>query len=325
MSKNEEILSVVRSIKTTVVEDATLRQEFEAVSQEKDALVARLAQVEAERDALSTQVKLHTEQVRSLATEAISNRHSTLTHLFRPVSFIPQSHLAPIMLFPDFKEVLAHLPNIYAGERIQFISRPPSTLPMYIPVLGQHGYWFNGAQGPFQLVVEGLPAEWTYLGKYVSAPFVANDMRLSEWLALDERTRVAHASQVAALLRQPTDQTDLNANANQQDIKRRYDTGEWKVPCFSLQCVGYSMPLCQALQIAALKVQRQQADRGNTAAGNASSSAPAVAPRSETAQVPQTGAEEPSRDAPCCKAESTEERVPKKMRLSPKIMVKLEL
>ena len=85
------------------------------------------------------------------------------------------------------------------------------------------------------------------------------------------------------------------------------------------------MPLCQALQIAALKVQRQQADRGNTAAGNASSSAPAVASRSETAQVPQTGAEEPSRDAPCYKAESTEERVPKKMRLSPKIMVKLEL
>lgn len=57
VSKNEEILSVVRSIKSTVVDDATLRQELETVSQEKDALVARLAQVEAERDALSTQVR----------------------------------------------------------------------------------------------------------------------------------------------------------------------------------------------------------------------------------------------------------------------------
>jgi len=48
---------VVRSIKNVVDDDATLRQELETVSQEKNALVSRLSKVEAERDALSTQVR----------------------------------------------------------------------------------------------------------------------------------------------------------------------------------------------------------------------------------------------------------------------------
>jgi len=131
-----------------------------------------------------------------------------------------------------------------------------------------------------------------------------------------------HASQVAAVVRQSTDQTA--SITSQQEIKRRYDTGEWKVPCYSMQCVGYSMPLCQALQIAAFKVQQQEADRGNTAAENPSSSAPVDGSQGEAAQVPQAATEEAREDVQC-KAESTDERVPKKMRLSPKIMIKLEL
>ena len=85
-------------------------------------------------------------------------------------------------------------------------------------------------------------------------------------------------------------------------IKQRYDTGEWQIPCFSLQCVGYSQPLCQALVVSAFKVQRLASTRVDVA-------------RSTTVQVPQEAVKE----------RVPEERSPKKARLSPKIMVKLEL
>ena len=56
VSKNDEILDVVRSIQRAVGGDVATRQELDAVSKEKDQLAVRLLQVEAERDALSTQV-----------------------------------------------------------------------------------------------------------------------------------------------------------------------------------------------------------------------------------------------------------------------------
>jgi hypothetical protein len=33
----------------------------------------------------------------------------------------------------------------------------------------------------------------------------------------------------------------------QIDVKKKYDTGEWSVPCYSLRCVGFNFPLYQAL------------------------------------------------------------------------------
>ncbi|KAL4075349.1 hypothetical protein V8B97DRAFT_2004915 [Scleroderma yunnanense] len=137
VSKSDEILDVVRSIKSVIEVDTTLHLKLEAVTKEKDELAARLSQLEAQRDTLVT----------------------------------------------------------------KFISRPPGSLPLYIPVLGQHGYWFGGpTEGPSHIAVEGRPNEWSYLGKYVSAPFVGGEMQLSEWMCLDEEVRSPRTSLLSSKL-----------------------------------------------------------------------------------------------------------------------------
>lgn len=39
------------------------------------------------------------------------------------------------------------------------------------------------------------------------------------------------------------------------DVKRRYETGEWLVPCFSLQCVGFDMNFYDALKLAVFQAR----------------------------------------------------------------------
>jgi hypothetical protein len=34
--------------------------------------------------------------------------------------------------------------------------------------------------------------QWTYLGRYTTSPLPSADMRLSEWMVLDEQVRRAH-------------------------------------------------------------------------------------------------------------------------------------
>ena len=96
------------------------------------------------------------------------------------------------------------------------------------------------------------------------------NMNLSEWMALDEQvrsnkppknrlpdqpdpqTKMAHCSRVANQGLQPGQTASLSV---QLSVKRRYELGEWNVPCYSLRCVGFSMPLYQALHSAAAAVQ----------------------------------------------------------------------
>jgi len=40
----------------------------------------------------------------------------------------------------------------------------------------------------------------------------------------------------------------------QLEVKRRYEMGEWSVPCYTLQCVGFNTTLYEALCLAAKSV-----------------------------------------------------------------------
>ncbi|KAL4065202.1 hypothetical protein J3A83DRAFT_4375735 [Scleroderma citrinum] len=213
VSKSDEILDVVRSIKSVIEVDTTLHLKLEAVTKEKDELAARLSQLEAQRDTLVTKVQLHLKQARSLSMEVNHHRCSALALLFPPVSFVAPSHQVPVLSFTDFTMIYIFWRAVWSSAlvwwltvsltklRIQFISRPPGSLPLYIPVLGQHGYWFGGpTEGPSHIAVEGRPNEWSYLGKYVSAPFVGGEMQLSEWMCLDEEVRSPRTSLLSSKL-----------------------------------------------------------------------------------------------------------------------------
>src|SRR6202042_3257643 len=65
-------------------------------------------------------------------------------------------------------------------------------------------------------------------------------------------TKIIHCSRVANQALQPGQTPSMPALLG---IKNRYDLGEWSVPCFSLQCVGFDMSLYQALHSAAISVR----------------------------------------------------------------------
>lgn len=42
-----------------------------------------------------------------------------------------------------------------------------------------------------------------------------------------------------------------NSGTHPVEIKRRYESGEWSVPCFTLRCVGFNVSLYKTLHTAA--------------------------------------------------------------------------
>jgi hypothetical protein len=68
---------------------------------------------------------------------------------------------------------------------------------------------------------------------------------------------MAHCVRVASQ-NLPPDQTA--SYPAQLDVKRRYEVGEWNVPCYSLRCVGFDMPLYDALHAAAVEISSRNKD-----------------------------------------------------------------
>lgn len=63
--------------------------------------------------------------------------------------------------------------------------------------------------------------------------------------------RVAHQNTSQATPGLEHQQQPQNAGTHPLEIKRRYESGEWSVPCFTLRCVGYSVTLYKTLHVAA--------------------------------------------------------------------------
>ncbi|KAI6111102.1 hypothetical protein F5141DRAFT_1112435 [Pisolithus sp. B1] len=313
-SERDEILDAVRSIKSAVNDEANLRQKLEVAIEEKEELASRLARLEAEQSQLSRQTQLSVMQASSLAKEAAEQRRLAICQRFPSVQFVEGSEQATVM-FTDYKTIIGHLSSQFSQDRLQFIVCPPASLPLFVPACGQHGFWFYApSNGPFQLIAEMRPNEWSYLGQYVSAPLANAEMKLSEWMSLDEETKMTHCSRVAAL--EPHEDRLL--------IRRRYDTGELKITCCSLRCVGYNKVLREALRIAAQKLRSQPVLQEQQ------TPVPNAMPRKRArAKQSQEAADASKKRAKKKKSSSggtlvQNKSLPKEVRLSPKVILKLE-
>jgi len=145
---------------------------------------------------------------------------------------------------------------------LHFLPRPPTCMPLRVPSCGKHGYWFYPAwllpdNTEFELIVEGRATEWQYLGRYVSVALPGGEMRLSEWMSLDEETKIAHCMRVAYQSSSQAQTTQLmSSTTHLLEVKRRYECGAWSVPCFTLRCVGFNKLLYESLQGAATAINK---------------------------------------------------------------------
>ncbi|KAI4518146.1 hypothetical protein K525DRAFT_259923 [Schizophyllum commune Loenen D] len=241
-----------KSTMVTKKDDGPLRDALTTALKERDDLRFRNSALEADRAALTSQVQAFMIQAAALATEACNSRMNAVHKQFPPTTFVDKDfQVSPLTLTEP--EAFMHSLPLY------FLPRPPACMPLHVPRSAQPGYWFYPvllAPGDthFELIVEGSPGQWTYLGRYVTAGMPGQEMKLSEWMMLDERTKQAHCHRIASHAMEHGQTPTIPA---QLEVRRRYDTGEWNVPCYSLQCIGYDLTLYNTLHEVAQATSRR--------------------------------------------------------------------
>jgi hypothetical protein len=99
-------------------------------------------------------------------------------------------------------------------------------------------------------------------------------MKLSEWMTLDEQVVPILASraflnvlpvQTKMIFCSRVANQDLKLQAGQQasyaaqvHTRQSYDSGEWNIPSYTLQCIGYDVALCEALTATAAKLHSER-------------------------------------------------------------------
>ncbi|OBZ75512.1 hypothetical protein A0H81_04883 [Grifola frondosa] len=266
-AKLQEIIALLQDeSKKRQVADAELRDLITRSGIAQEALHRRTVQLESdnielsrklhvcdiERIILAQKVQTINMQAAALAGEVQSGvRMEKVAQLFEtPASLDPEFESAALR-FSYPRSIIEALPAV------AFPSPATKCLPLRVPSAGRSGYWFwplwsLREDSVFQLVVEYRPDEWTYLGEYTTALLPGYDMKLSEWTTLDEMRSAL--DQRHALL--PRDKAHpftaaAPASVSEVEVKRRYEAGEWSVPCFSLRCLGFDKQLYDALQTAA--------------------------------------------------------------------------
>ncbi|KZT24046.1 hypothetical protein NEOLEDRAFT_1170342 [Neolentinus lepideus HHB14362 ss-1] len=242
---------ILDAITTSTESLRELRTHLSESEKENLELTKRVGSLEAERVTLSVQIQQFCLQSRMLAHEAEEHRTRTLASLFPATDFITVS--SPVKLAQPYL-IRNSLPPEFNGLHLYLVPRPPSYLPVRVPAPGKHGYWFYPPwvlplDLEFELIVEVRETEWLYLGRYTSTMFEGGEMKLSEWLNLDEQTKSKHCMRVASQTAPPGSVPSLAAQA---EVKRKYEVGEWSVPCYSLRCVGYNVTLFHALHAASV-------------------------------------------------------------------------
>ncbi|KAJ7118885.1 hypothetical protein C8R44DRAFT_878417 [Mycena epipterygia] len=221
-------------------EQKAVQQKLDACTAEKTELLVQLARAESERVTLYHQIQISYSQAVSLAVEADRQRMAVIAELFPVTSFVEDS----------FTPLDASITKLY------FLSRPPSAIPLRVPSVCQAGYWFypfnlSPMDAPFELMVEVEFDKWLYFGRYVTRVFAGYEMKLSEWIALDEQIKLTFCARIAS---QKVPAGQNLSYTNQIDVRARYDSGQWNVPCYTLQCVGFDMALHDALAATAAKL-----------------------------------------------------------------------
>ncbi|ETW76999.1 hypothetical protein HETIRDRAFT_327583 [Heterobasidion irregulare TC 32-1] len=245
------------------------QEEVVRFEKERTETVGKVADLEAENEALK---QSRTSMVNvMLWLRRLIKVGGPRSRQFTPVSFIDPVFLEgikPVQLPETLLDALGPKVSLMlSGDRpsmqsdIHFIRRPPICMPLCVEECGMHGHWFYPTaqvreNTPVDLVIESTPNMWMYLGKYLCAFMPVSEMQLSEWMNLNEITKVIHCRQVVSAGLPPDQSVLLPA---QMTMKRRYETGEWSVPCFSLRCVGFDVDLYNSLHLAVEELMRPTA------------------------------------------------------------------
>ncbi|KAK7034973.1 Dolichyl-diphosphooligosaccharide--protein glycosyltransferase subunit WBP1 [Favolaschia claudopus] len=257
--KNEEFLQDV--VTSSRNEMKFMQQQLEAYQIQNGHLHSDIGRLNAERATLHTQLQLSYSQAVSLASEADKQRKAAIVSLFKaqPMVDYLSNETPPDISFLSPKELAGTLCRV-----CHFVAAPVKvcidcnhrlTLPLHIGGPCQPGYWFcplnlHSMDSPFELVVETESNKWTYHGQYITRLFTGYEMRLSEWMTRSSKS--IFSSRVA-------NQRSGGLQASvplQVHTRQWYDSGLWKIPSYTLQCVGYDNELCIALAAAAARLER---------------------------------------------------------------------
>ncbi|KAK0458608.1 uncharacterized protein EV420DRAFT_367509 [Desarmillaria tabescens] len=256
LKKQNELLQ--GSIHQAKWHEQQARGEVLALKKDKQDLVERLAAIEKKTTGLSKQIDTFRVQAKALAAQAHQRRLEIVSLAFGTTCFVEDSFVPTRVVFKEPAEIMSTLPSEPAESlHILFLPGLPQSMPLHIPRVAQAGYWFHPPvtlpKGtPVELVVEAESHEWLYLGRYLSAPFDGEEMKLSEWIELDAQTKKTYCVTISQTLKEQNDQ-----QVSCVDIHRQLDSGEYAAPCYSLQCVGYDLALQDAFIKASTSLRNQ--------------------------------------------------------------------
>ncbi|KAJ6606297.1 hypothetical protein DFH09DRAFT_1353457 [Mycena vulgaris] len=243
-------------IASTRNEQQAAQHKLAACNAEKADLFVRLARSDNERLTLYHQVEISYSQAASLAAEADRQRMAIVAELFPATSFFADTFTP--LIFNSAKRVVRGLPQDSSNPqaKLYFLPRPPASTPLRVPAACQCGYWFYpfnlSTEAPFDLIVEVGSDTWLYFGRYQSRLLPGYEMKISEWITLDEEVKLNFCTRVAS---QRGSVGQHASHAAQVDIRQRYDSGQWNIPCYTLQCVGFNMTLHDTLIATASKIE----------------------------------------------------------------------
>ncbi|KAJ7611663.1 hypothetical protein FB45DRAFT_313780 [Roridomyces roridus] len=249
-----------RFIRDTIATGRDECRKLEISNNEKNQLLLQLRDLDAERSRLCYQSRLFYSQAVALAAEAARHRMSIVSQIYTSIpAFDPKSFFPAVMEFPCPTQLIKALPPDIGrlSDHFYFLPRPPLSMSLNVLSPGRCGYWFapfsfSQYGSTFDLVTELEPNKWTYFGKFISRQLTHYDMRLSEWLSLDEEVKIRFCDRIAGE-RLPTGQHATHAD--KLHVRECYDSGQWAVPCYALQCVGYDKTLHDILRATAATIQ----------------------------------------------------------------------
>ncbi|PBK62900.1 hypothetical protein ARMSODRAFT_963740 [Armillaria solidipes] len=193
-------------------------------------------------------------EVVDLVDEVELHRRKQISDLF-PTKFTPDVVHDTMFTFKDIDKAM-QVVKTHIGN-VEYVCHPrePHGLPIRTTV-GQSGYCFDAkisGNGPFELIVETGPSEYTYYGRYISSRFEGDEyMHLSEWHATDPETRYICAQTIAHEGLQPG---QVPARTDVLSVMRDLDFGDRRISAHQLQCVGYNPSLRYRLHTIAQSLQ----------------------------------------------------------------------
>ncbi|KAJ7460845.1 hypothetical protein B0H11DRAFT_153978 [Mycena galericulata] len=258
LEANEKFLQDV--ITATRNEYKSVLQKLDICNAEKNQLLVQLGRSDTKRMSLYHQIQTSYSQAISLAAEADRQRMLVISELYPVVSSFDPDFTPTSIEFCSPKQVVRALPrDSTCTWQFYFLPRPPMSMPLRVASPCQSGYWFypfnlSPIGTVFELVAEVERDKWVYFGRYVTGLLPGHEMKMSEWISLEEQVKVTFCDRIANQ-KLPGGQTA--SYASQVNVRQRYDSGQWSVQCYTLQCVGYDRALYDVLATTAAKLRHE--------------------------------------------------------------------